>query len=119
MVVQSSLSKGTISIALVHEALSAAYAKGLNTQIILNKAGIPTELLMTSKARVPVATYAQLWIELANAMNDEFFGMDSHPMRRGSYKLLTKLVSTAETLEKALYDILNFLILCLMIFVES
>ncbi|HAV4441183.1 AraC family transcriptional regulator [Acinetobacter baumannii] len=108
MVVQSSLSKGTISIALVHEALSAAYAKGLNTQIILNKAGIPTELLMTSKARVPVATYAQLWIELANAMNDEFFGMDSHPMRRGSYKLLTKLVSTAETLEKALYDILNF-----------
>ncbi len=31
MVVQSSLSKGTISIALVHEALSAAYAKGLNT----------------------------------------------------------------------------------------
>ncbi|NUG10484.1 AraC family transcriptional regulator [Acinetobacter seifertii] len=108
MVVQSSLSKGTISIALVHEALSAAYAKGLNTQIILNKAGIPTELLMTPKARVPVATYAQLWIELANAMNDEFFGMDSHPMRRGSYKLLTKLVSTAETLEKALYDILNF-----------
>ena len=92
MVVQSSLSKGTISIALVHEALSVAYAKGLNTQIILNKAGIPPELLMTPKARVPVATYAQLWIELANAMNDEFFGMDSHPMRRGSYKLLTKLV---------------------------
>ncbi|WP_343568189.1 AraC family transcriptional regulator [Acinetobacter sp.] len=108
MVVQSSLSKGTISIALVHEALSAAYTKGLNTQIILNKAGIPAELLMTPKARVPVATYAQLWIELANAMNDEFFGMDSHPMRRGSYKLLTKLVSTAETLEKALYDILKF-----------
>lgn len=108
MVVQSSLSKGTISIALVHEALSAAYAKGLNTQIILNKAGIPAELLMTPKARVPVATYAQLWIELANAMDDEFFGMDRHPMRRGSYKLLTKLVSTAETLEKALYDILKF-----------
>ncbi|WPP71216.1 AraC family transcriptional regulator [Acinetobacter pittii] len=108
MVVQSSLSKGTISIALVHEALSAAYAKGLNTQIILNKAGIPAELLMSPKARVPVTTYAQLWIELANAMNDEFFGMDSHPMRRGSYKLLTKLVSTAETLEKALYDILKF-----------
>lgn len=108
MVVQSSLSKGTISIALVHEALSAAYAKGLNTQIILNKAGIPAELLMSPKARVPVTTYAQLWIELANTMNDEFFGMDSHPMRRGSYKLLTKLVSTAETLEKALYDILKF-----------
>lgn len=52
MVAQSSLSKGTISIALVNEALSVAYAKGLNTQIILNKAGIPAELLMTPKARV-------------------------------------------------------------------
>ena len=45
--------------------------------------------------------------------------MDSHPMRRGSYKLLTKLVSTAETLEKALYDILKFLILCLTIYEEN
>ena len=40
-------------------------------------------------------------------------------MRRGSYKLLTKLVSTAETLEKALYDILKFLILCLTIYEEN
>ena len=108
MVVQSSLSKGTISIALVHEALSAAYAKGYNTQEILSKAGIPAELLLSSKARVSVSSYAQLWIELANTMNDEFFGMDSHPMRRGSYQLLAKLVSHAETLEKALYDILKF-----------
>lgn len=45
--------------------------------------------------------------------------MDSHPMRRGSYKLLTKLVSTAETLEKALYDILKFLTLCLMTCAEN
>ncbi|WP_141679016.1 AraC family transcriptional regulator ligand-binding domain-containing protein, partial [Acinetobacter baumannii] len=91
----------------VHEALSTAYAKGLNTQIVLNKAGIPADLLMTPKARVPVATYAQLWIELANAMDDEFFCMDSHPMSRGSHKLLTKHVSTAQTLDKAPYDILK------------
>ncbi len=34
MVAQSSLSKGTISIALVNEALSVAYAKGLNTCLL-------------------------------------------------------------------------------------
>jgi hypothetical protein len=29
-------------------------------------------------------------------MNDEFFGMDTHPMRRGSYKLLLKLAFGAK-----------------------
>ena len=34
---------------------------------------------MSPKARVPVTTYAQLWIELANAMNDEFLGWIATP----------------------------------------
>jgi AraC-like DNA-binding protein len=42
-------------------------------------------------------------------MNDEFFGMDSHPMRRGSYQLLSKMLLQAETLEKAVQDMLKFL----------
>ena len=38
--------------------------------------------------------------------------MDSHPMRRGSYKLLTKLVSTAETLKSTLryFEVFNFVL---------
>ena len=112
-------SKGTISINLVHEALLSAQHQGLNTQNILLKSGIPLELMQSSKARVAVSQYAQLWIELADAMNDEFFGMDSHPMRRGSFKLLSQSVIHAETLEKALQHILQFLNLVLDDFISQ
>ena len=49
-----------------------------------------------------------MWIALADAMNDEFFGMDRHALRRGSYQLLSKWVYQAEHLKVALQDILNF-----------
>ena len=39
-------------------------------------------------------------------MNDEFLGMDRHPMRRGSYSL-AKLAFSAETLEQAIKEILK------------
>ena len=112
-------SKGTISINLVHEALLSAQHQGLNTQNILLKSGIPVELMQSGKARVSVSQYAQLWTELADAMNDEFFGMDSHPMRRGSFKLLSKSVMRVETLEKAVQQILQFLNLVLDDFVSQ
>jgi AraC-like DNA-binding protein len=42
-------------------------------------------------------------------MNDEFFGMDKHAMRRGSFKFLAQSAMHMETLEKALKHILQFL----------
>lgn len=105
---QLTYSKGTISIALVHEALHTAQQRGMDTHAILQTAGIPAELLHSNKARVSILQYGQLWIALADAMNDEFFGMDSHAMRRGSYQLLSKWVYQAEHLKAALQDILNF-----------
>lgn len=89
---QLAYSKGTISIALVHEALHTAQQRGMDTHVILQTAGIPVELLHSNKTRVSILQYGQLWIALANAMDDEFFGMDSHAMRRGSYQLLSKWV---------------------------
>ncbi len=105
--------KDTISNALIREALSVAASRGLNIVNIANRAGISAELLTSTKARVPVTQCAQLWVELAESMNDEFLGMDSHPMRRGSYKLLAKLAFGAETLEQAIQEILKFLSLVL------
>lgn len=101
--------KGTISIALVHEALFNAKQKGFNLHQILSKAEIPLELFQSAKARISVSAYAKLWTEIANQMNDEFFGMDTHPMRRGSYKLLSKMVMHADTLRSAIEQILQYL----------
>ncbi|WP_120429797.1 AraC family transcriptional regulator [Acinetobacter baylyi] len=100
--------KGTISIALVNEALQGAYTTGLDVEKIVKAVGISPELLAFPKARVTIDQYARLWIELADVLNDEFFAMDSHPMRRGSYQLLAKLAMQSETLEKALQDILHY-----------
>lgn len=47
-------SKGTISIALVHEALQAAQQQGVEIHSILTRAGIPLELMHSAKARVSV-----------------------------------------------------------------
>ncbi|ENV08831.1 hypothetical protein F966_02947 [Acinetobacter higginsii] len=105
--------KDTISNALIREALSVAASRGLNIVNIANRAGISAELLTSSKARVPVAQCAQLWVEVAESMNDEFLGMDTHPMRRGSFSLLAKLAFNAETLEQAIQEILKFLSLVL------
>ena len=67
--------KDTISNALIREALSVAASRGLNIVNIANKAGISAELLTSTKARVPVNQSAQLWVELAKSMNDEFLGI--------------------------------------------
>ncbi|MBP8005707.1 MAG: AraC family transcriptional regulator [Acinetobacter sp.] len=105
--------KDTISNALIREAVSVAASRGLNIVQIANRAGISSELLTSTKARIPVTQCAQLWVELAESMNDEFLGMDTHPMRRGSYKLLAKLAFNTETLEQAIKEILRFLALVL------
>lgn len=100
--------KGTISICLVHEALYEAKQRGMDIQSILERAGIKAEVMQSTRARVSVESYAQLWIELANAMNDEFFGMDHHRMRRGSYKLLSEMLIHSDILHQALKQILSF-----------
>ncbi len=100
--------KGTISIALVNEALNVALARGIFIDQIALRAGISPEFLAYPKARISVSAYAQLWIEIAKCLNDEFFGMDSHPMRYGSYKLLCYLIISTDTTEMALRTILDY-----------
>lgn len=101
--------KGTISVTLVHEALKVAIERGIDVTAVLNTAMIDAELLSVPRARVTAQTYAQLWAALANAMDDEFFGMDSHPMRRGSFGLMCHAVLSCNTLGQALQRIFGFL----------
>lgn len=100
--------KGTISIAMVHEALAVYRARGMAVGAILNEAGIASSLLEQPAARVEADRYARLWFLIAQAMDDEFFGMDSHPMRVGSFSLLCHAVLDCPTLGKALKRALDF-----------
>lgn len=101
--------KGTVSIELVHEALLAALARGVDVGGVLRQARIDEQLLQAPLSRVSAIAYAKLWAVLADLLDDEFFGMDGHPMRRGSFRLMCQASAGAETLEQAIHRILRFL----------
>lgn len=101
--------KGTTSIGLVHEALYGARQRGIDVSAALQKARIDPQLLSASQARVTAASFSILWVELANLLDDEFFAIDSHPLRRGSFKLMCQAALGCDTLEQALRRILAFL----------
>jgi len=105
--------KGTISIGFVHEALVGVRRRGFDADALLNLAGISPELLGAPQARVSSAHYGRLWHLIAETLDDEFFGMDAHPMKAGSFTLLCHSVIHCDTLERALRRALRFLRLVL------
>lgn len=103
------MQRGTISIHLVEEALVVARARGIDTDAILAGAGIAPALLGDDEARVPATQYAALWLGLARALDCEFFGMDRHPMRPGSFTLMCRSAHGAETVGQGLRRALRFI----------
>ncbi|MEO6920439.1 MAG: AraC family transcriptional regulator [Collimonas sp.] len=105
--------KGTIAIGLVGEALHNMRQRGMDTDALLQQAGISPRLLMAPHARVAATNYGRLWYLISQVTDDEFFGMDSHPMRVGSFNLLCRSALHSATLGKALERIVDFLRLVL------
>ncbi|MDN7139910.1 AraC family transcriptional regulator [Pseudomonas sp. JQ170] len=101
--------KGTTSISLVREALYGAAQRGLCTALPLQQACIDPQLLTSPNARVSAAAFSRLWVALSDMLDDEFFAIDSHPLRRGSFRLMCHATMGCETLEQALRRILAFL----------
>jgi AraC-like DNA-binding protein len=104
----NSKDRGTISIAFVHEALQCIRERGLDSDALLLAAGISPELLNSPQARVSSTHYGNLWHLVARTLDDEFFGMDSHRMKVGSYTLLCHALIKSATLERALLRALRF-----------
>lgn len=105
--------KGTISISFVREGLVCLKSRGLDAKPLLEEAEISPELLDSPSARVSAENYGRFWLRLAEVINDEFFGLDSHPMKPGSFTLLCHAVIHADTLETALRRSIRFLNLVL------
>lgn len=105
--------RGTISVGLVRQALLVAAHRHIPVNLLLSEAGIGADVSEGQRARVSAQAYARLWALLADAMDDEFFGMDAHPMRRGSYRLMCQAALGGQTLEQALVRMIGFLRLVL------
>lgn len=107
------LSKDTISIHLVREALWQSCAPGVATDEMLHKAGISPALLEHEDARVPASAYARLWRLLARRLDDEFFGMDPRKLRAGSLAFMCRAAMAQPNLAQGLELVLGFLSLML------
>lgn len=107
------IEKGTISIAFVQEALACLKERGIDERVMLLRADISPELLSAPQARVSSLHYGVLWHGIAQTLDDEFFGLDSHRMKAGSFTLLCHSLIHSDTLERALRRGLRFLRLIL------
>ena len=107
------LEKGSVSICFVDEALACIRQRGLDADALLKQAGISPELLGSPHARVSSRHFGALWHLIAQAIDDEFFGMDGHRMKAGSFTLLCHAVIHSDTLERALLRATRFLRLVL------
>src|SRR5690349_1128657 len=97
--------KDTVSIAFVLAAVArlndAARAR------VLQAAGIPAELLRGPQSRVTADAFAALWLAVAAAMDDEFFGLDARRLKPGSFNLLCRSLLPASDLGQALRRVLR------------
>jgi AraC-like DNA-binding protein len=105
--------RGTIAGDFVEEALQCAERRGVARAGLLERAGINPATLAAPLARVSAAQYGRLWSAIADVLDDEFFGQDSHPMRRGSFTLLCHAALGSRDAGQALTRIAGFLRLVL------
>ncbi len=92
----------------VHHAISGLRARGVDPDPVLRGAGIAPALLAVPQARVSAASYSELWMAVAAALDDEFFGQDSRSMKCGSFAMLCHAVAGSRTLGQGLERITRY-----------
>ncbi len=94
--------RGSISIAFVREAAQSLARRGLDPGPFLVRSGIPPALLAADFARVTPESFGKLWLDIAAALDDEFFGLDARRMKVGSFTTLCLLCLGAGDLREVL-----------------
>lgn len=94
--------RGTIAVSLVEEAVCCVRRRAIDPLPLLEQAGIAPQLLASPNARVSSTQYGALWNAIGRALDDEFFGLDSHPMRSGSFIAMCQSALTASDGAQAL-----------------
>lgn len=96
------MERDSVDIAFVREALAGIPARGGDPGALLRAADIDPGLLDIPGGRVSAAAFGRLWLAVAAATDDEFFGQDRRPMKVGSFATLCHLCIHTRTLRQAL-----------------
>ena len=92
----------TLPIELVRSATAFAIRHGWDVNGILHQAGIPPMLLAEGRARVTEEQGTRIVRALWRLTDDEAFGIGTHPLPRGSFRLLLYGLTGAPDLGAAL-----------------
>lgn len=92
----------TVSIAFVHGLLSGLRQRGIAPDQWLQHAGIDPALLDRPEARVGADQYIALVAALTESMDDEFVGLLSRPLSRGTLNLAMRSLLGCATIESSL-----------------
>jgi AraC-like DNA-binding protein len=95
----------SIAQGFVDDALACLPARGLSASPVLRAAGLAEPV----EGPVTAEQYGRLWLAMAEATDDEFFGLGARPMRLGSFALMCHASLHAATLQQALRRALRFL----------
>src|SRR4051794_30430132 len=79
----TSIERRMISTCFVDEALNSMRQRGMAIEPVLAAAGLPASV----QEPVSAERYGALWLAIAAAIDDEFFGLGGRPMRLGSFTL--------------------------------
>jgi AraC-like DNA-binding protein len=107
------LSKNSISSYYVTTALSGVARVGMNTQDLLDKAGLNGVLIdqdycLASTNRLPTSSVSSLIRAIWQESNDEFMGLTDQPCKQGVFSLMAKQLIRCATLRDALSWGANF-----------
>lgn len=87
---------------MVTSAVEFATAQGWDVDTIMNEAGIPATLLPQGRARITESQATRIVRTLWRLTDDELLGFGTHPLPRGSFKLLCYGLLGAADLNEAL-----------------
>ncbi len=98
----------TIGIHYVSAALTGAQARGLDTAVLLNAAGINPGLLQLTDTRVHADQMTRLVQTIWRELEDEFMGFTAHPCKNGVFALMAETVRHSNNLGNLLRTGLRF-----------
>lgn len=94
-----------IAPGFVADALACLAPAGLAPEPLLARLGLPP----AAERPLTAAEYGRLWLEIAQVIEDEFFGLAARPMRPGSFALMCHATMGSDTLLTALRRAIGFL----------
>ena len=94
--------RGTIAMAFVRQAHGSLQRRGFDPAPVLARVGIADAALESDRARVSAEAFGTLWLTIAETLDDELFGLDTRPMKVGSFATLCHLMLHTPTLREAL-----------------